>query len=169
MYIFKKTTTIKSKVCPGVEIIVRKMTESRRIELQMTIIEPNEKIRELLTKITAMKAEDSAGERNTPAILKINDEVQRIITKELNPLKIRWGVSAIRGLCLGDENEPGTLDNLLDWPSDLVEEVLDIVEQGSGMSEKEAKNSESPTTSGAATVTRLDSTTATPADGTSGS
>lgn len=169
MYIFKKTTTIKSKVCPGVEIIVRKMTESRRIELQMAIVEPNEKIRELLTKISAMKAEDTTSERNTPVILKINDEVQRIITKELNPLKIRWGVAAIKGLALGDENDIATLDNLLEWPSDLVEEVLNIVEQGSGMSEKESKNSASPTISGDQMETRPDSTTATPADGTSAS
>jgi hypothetical protein len=179
VYIFKKTTTIDSKVCPGVQIVFRKMTESRRIELQSAIIGPNDKIRDLLGKIGQLKAEDQAEQRvggtkedtgrSLPQILKLNDELQHVVTKELNPTKVRWGVAAVKGLCLGDENEPGTIDNLLEWPSDLIEEVLEIIEDGSALSERETKNFASPSTSGAAADERANSTIAPPADATSAS
>jgi hypothetical protein len=159
MYIFRKTTTVDSKVCPGVQIVFRKMTESRRIELQSAIIGPNDKIRDLLGKIGQLKAEDQAEQRvgavgsdptgrNLSQILKLNDELQHVVTKELNPIKVRWGVAAVKNLCLGDEDEPGTIDNLLEWPSDLIEEVLEVIEEGSALSEKETKNFELPSTSG---------------------
>lgn len=169
MYIFKKTTTIKSEVCPGVEFVVRKMTENRRIELQMAVLGPNEKIRGLVTQANQLKAEDPEDRRNLSAILKVNDEMQHVITKELNPVKIRWGIVAVKGLAIGDENEPGTVDNLLEWPSDLVEEALSIIEAGAGMSEREAKNFGSAITFGEVMAARPASMTATPADATSAS
>lgn len=142
------------------------MTESRRIELQLGVMESNEKIRGLLTQIATMRTEQGgvADDRNVPAIAKINDEMQRCITKELNPVKLRWGISAIKGLEIedaGGETVPGTMENLLDWPSDLLEEALNIVEAGAGMSEKEAKNCVSGITFGGLMARRQDSTTVT--------
>jgi hypothetical protein len=171
MYMFRKSTVIKSEVCDGVEFIVRKMTENRRIELQMAVMEPNEKIRALLTKIATMKTESGNDERNVPVMARANDEMQTIITSQLNPVKIRWGISAIKGLEIadGDTAIPATMDNLLDWPSDLIEEALNIVDEGCGMSEKETKNSASPITFGEVMGRRQGSTIATPAAATSAS
>jgi hypothetical protein len=170
-YVFRKSTTVKSEVCEGVEFIVRKMTENRRIELQMAVMEPNEKIRGLLTRIATMKTESGNDERNVPVMARANDEMQAIITKELNPVKIRWGISAVKGLEIadGDGTIPATMDNLLDWPSDLIEEALNIVDEGCGMSEKETKNSVSPITFGEVMDRRQANTTATPAAATSAS
>lgn len=167
-YIFKTTTTLPSKNFPGVMLVVRKMTEERRIELQEAVREPTRKIRDMLVKADTLERENEAV--NRAEILSLRDEMNTVVTRDLNVAKIRWGVAAIQNLCLGDEGTIATLDNVLKWPSKLIEECLDIVEKGTGMTEEEVKNSGSPSISGAGTEERReDSTTAPSVGGTAAS
>ncbi len=165
-YVFQTTKNYASKICPGVTVTFRKMTEDRRGELQLAIIEPQTQLRELLTKAARLRAENK-DETLTPAIMRVNDEIQMLCTTKLNPAKISWAVSAVQNLYLGSIDNPATMDNVMRWPSDLIEEILDVIESGTVMSEAEVKNSQSPITSGGVTGDQATSTTAPPAGETS--
>lgn len=148
MYNFQTTKNYESKTLPGVVVKLRKMTENRRHELQLLVASPNQRIRELVAKQRQLASQDTA--EATLEILSLSDQIDLIATKELNPAKLKWGIKSISGLMLDDE--PATMENVMDWPSDLIKELLDLIDDGSALNEVEQKNSESPTTSGAQTV-----------------
>ncbi len=156
MYIFKTTTTIPSKSFTGVDVTYKKMTEGRRSEIQIALAPINTEIRMILVEKISLTDKDK--EKNAPEIMRL-EEVQMLVTNKLNPAKIRWAVAGIRGLCIGDEATPATLDNLMSWPSALIEEVLDVIEEGSALSEIERKNSPLVSTSGEAATEVTTSTT----------
>jgi hypothetical protein len=167
MYIFSETKVVDSQIAPGVQFVFRNMTEDRRLELQKAIIEPNRQIRDILAKIDEIQT--STTSKNVVEIMRLNDVMQTIITQDLNPAKIRWGMSGIRGLFLGTEENPATMDNIMRWPSPILEEALNIIDEGTQLSEPARKNSESSSTSGAVAETTQNSTIAPAAEEANGS
>jgi hypothetical protein len=150
MYIFQTTITVPSKVCPGVNIKLHKMTEDRRAAWQLALAEPNAKVRDLLDKIARLKDPDGKPLSDTavPQIMQLNSELNVVLTSEKNPAILKWAVAGIEGLAIGHEDNPATLENWGQWPSDLVSEVLGLVDEGTVLSEAASKNSALPITPG---------------------
>lgn len=137
MYIFTDTKTVSSKTLPGVEIVFNRMTEKRRAALVLSTSAANARLRELHEEREKLKGTKDPR-RNV-----IIDDISDLISKELNPIKVKWAVKEIKGLQLsdtGDAGRPATLDNIDEWPSELVDEVLEALDTGIGITEKEAKN-----------------------------
>lgn len=165
-YVFTPTRIFESKACPGVKITFRKMTENRRVALQAALAVPLALYRTTLHRISELDELDTMNKstKNMPDVLRLRSELQTILTQKLNPAKLNWAVAAIAGLMLGDTQ--ATLDTIMDWPSDLVDEILTQIEEGSALSEIQAKNSESDTTSGAAVAGPTNDTPAVPVSAT---
>ena len=154
-YNFSTTKTVNSVKLPGVVFQLRKMTERRRLKLMLSTGPINAEIREKIEQQRNLR------EQTPPPIaqiLQLDADINVLVTEKLNPAKIAWGVAGISGLSL--DGEPATMDNLLDWPSDLIEEIIELIDGGTALNEVEQKNSASPTTSGAQTGGRENSTSA---------
>ncbi len=136
MYIFSSKRTVTSKTVPGVEIVLRKMTESRRQELVMATSDVNSRLAEKYQALRKLR-EDKAP---VLSIQTVSDEINALTKKELIPLQIKWGVAEIRGLRLEEPAEDASVDNATEWPVELFDEVQDLLEKGNGLSELEVKN-----------------------------
>lgn len=131
---------------PGVEVVLRKMTEGRRLELRKLISEPNRRIREILRDQAAIEKEPEA-DRDMSRWLELQDEFDGIMIEKINPAWVTWGVKQISGLEV-DERVLG-LTEWDQWPSALFDEVLTLVKDEAELNGSERKNSESATISGA--------------------
>ncbi len=141
MYVFSSKRTIQSKAVPGVEIVIRKMTESRRQELMLMTSDVNSRLTELYKTHRKLRDDNAPP----PEIQKVSDDINALTKKELIPLQIQWGVAEIRGLALvgGDEDDQtiqASPDNSLNWPAELYDEVQVLLEKGNAITEPEAKN-----------------------------
>ena len=154
---YETTKRIESALFPGVSIILRKMTEGRRIELRSLTSEANKRVREIMRAQAEIdkKPED---ERDTTTWLELQDEFDGLRIGTINPVWIKWGVKQIEGLEV-DGRVLG-VEDWKDWPSALTEEVLEAVNGESELNGTERKNSPSPTTSGVAVDGEIQGSTA---------
>lgn len=144
---YKHDTTrrFESETFSGVTIILKKMTEGRRISLRELIGEPNRRIREIMREQAVLeKAPDDT--RDTAKWLELQDEFDGIMIGTINPSWIKWGVKQIEGLEV-DGKSLG-VEDWEDWPSALFDEVLTTVKSEAELNGAERKNSELLTTSG---------------------
>lgn len=149
MYIFNPTKTYESTVLPGVKVSLRKLTEGRRLQFQIAVGPPLADMRALALEQRKLLEETPI---NQEKFAELNERIEFVATEKLTPAKIKWAVANIQGLQIGEE--AATLDNLMDWPSDLVQELLKLVDDVTALNEVERGNSDSPTTSGPLTVGR---------------
>jgi hypothetical protein len=156
MVTVETTKAIPSKAFEGVEIVVRESTADRHVKLQLETAEHVKKLRELQAEARRIDGEPQER-RDVMRKLAIEDEVAMLLTKDLYPARIKWGVAAVKNLQIG--NEEATLDNIMHWPLPFFGEVLAIVHRMMGLGEEE-KNSPSLTTSGAPADGQANSTTA---------
>lgn len=158
MYLFKTATPVPSKVCEGVTLTIKKMTEDRRDDLRLKISVPLSKLQlrsEELRSLEGRKDPEGAARRN-----ELLSECAQIENSELVALKMAWGVKGITGLCIDSEENLATVEEWRKWPSELVAEVIDMVDRASGLSTEETKNSESRTTPSAQDSVETSDTTA---------
>ena len=144
---YKHDTTrrIDSVTCLGVSAVLRKMTEGRRLELRKLISEPNCRIREIIREQAGIEKVPEE-ERDMSKWLELQDEFEGIMVGTVNPAWIKWGVKQIEGLEV-DGRSLG-VDDWMDWPSALFNELVSEVKEEAELNGAERKNYESHTTGG---------------------
>lgn len=140
------TRRVGSEIFSGVSVVLKKMTEGRRLELRKLISEPNRRLREILREQANIEKEPEET-RDMSKWLELQDESDGIIIESINPAWITWGVKQIEGLEV-DGRSLG-VDDWKEWPSALFDEVLTAVKGEAELNGAERKNFESATTSGA--------------------
>jgi hypothetical protein len=145
MYKHDTTRRVESEVFPGVSIILKKMTEGRRLELRAMLKEPNARVREIIREQSALE-KVAVEDRDNPKWLELQEEFEEIMASKVNPTYVLWGVKAVEGL--EAEGRALTVTDWKDWPSALFNEVLDLVKSESELNGVERKNSELRTISG---------------------
>jgi hypothetical protein len=146
MYKHDTTRRVGSEIFSGVSVVLKKMTEGRRLELRKLIAEPNRRIREILREQANIEKEPEES-RDMGLWLSLQDEFDGIMIESINPAWITWGVKQIEGLEV-DGRSLG-VDDWKEWPSALFDEVLTAVKGEAELNGSDRKNSELPTTSGA--------------------
>lgn len=103
-------------------------------------------------------------------LVDLNNKIMEIISNELYPAYIQWGVLQVRGLNLADDDDNEveiTLDNFLLYaPEDMVSEVAQEVRKMTSLTPDEVVGFKPPTTSGAQVDGRIVGTTAPSANAT---
>lgn len=126
---YESIVSVELKAAPGVKLTVRRMSFSRRLELTVAL-------KDLLGRIEFI----AAGEKN-PA----QEAEAALLCGQVDREYVRWGIVAIEGLVL-DGKQADVEDLLERGPEELVHEAVELVRREAGLSEKEAKNSESHST-----------------------
>lgn len=158
MFRFVKSVTVPSNLIPGIEYVFRRMTENRRLALLAETQSVDAKLSSLYAE---RKKLEEAGDHS--ALVGVNNEIRRIHADEATVLRTKWALKEIKGLELEGENGdsvPATPENVLDWPSEIVEEMLAFIEEGTALGIEATKNSVSPSTSGAVADGATNNTTA---------
>lgn len=145
MYKHETTRRFESQTCPGVSIILRKMTEGRRLELRAKLSEANRKSMDILREQEEL-TKVSEDKRNNLRLLELQDAFDGLNLETINPTWIAWGVKHIEGLDV--DGKTLGIEDWKDWPSALFDEVVQAVKEESSLNGIERKNSPSPTTSG---------------------
>ena len=139
------TRAFDSVVLPGVTVILKKMTEGRRIELRKLIGPFNKKIRDLLRGQAEIEQQPDET-RDMAKYLDLQDEYDGVMVCEINPAWIIWGVKQIEGLEV-DGTSLGVKE-WENWPSAFFDEVLNAVKGEAELNGVGRKNSSSPTMPG---------------------
>ena len=154
---YSTTRSVPLETFPGVEVVLRKMTEGRRLELRKAIGEPNRRIREILREQAAIEQRPEET-RDMSAWLSLQDEFDGIMLEKVNVAWVQWGVKSLQGLEV-DGRVLG-LEDWADWPSALFDEVLTLVKSEAELNGSERKNLEFATTSGAPEALKVSPSTA---------
>lgn len=146
MHIFKSTAVVPSGVCPGVDFVVRKMTESRRDDLRLKLGVPLAKLGLFAVELTTLgnRDDEEAKARRQEIAL----ETAKIENSDLVGVKIVWGLKGINGLQIDEDNVAATVDGWKDWPSELAAEAVQLINENTGLVATEIKNSPLRTISG---------------------
>jgi hypothetical protein len=154
MYQHSSKKTYESQVCEGVKITLRKTNEKRRAELMRSLAQPVEQEQALIKLFGAIRERaipvwdgvDEQGNQkpkmdletceqvkdlspeDTEAASKLLAELDAHKTLVMNPLFIRWGVSAVDGLEI--DGRAATVEDLLgdDCPDGLVDEIIGVLQ-----------------------------------------
>jgi hypothetical protein len=119
---WERRTVVASKMRPGVEFVIARMTFGRRLELMR-------RVRDIAARLEYFEAGPDERNRMETSIL----------AAEIDTLYVRWGLEDVRGLEI--EGRPADVDALIDrGPEDLFLEALSAVRAECGLSEAEAKN-----------------------------
>jgi hypothetical protein len=111
-----------SKVMPGVEYAIRRISLGRRIEFAR-------KVREFAARLECHEAGTGILDRIDSGL----------ITAEIDALYLRWAVSAIFGLSI--DGRPASCEALIDTgPEPLAKEIAVAIRKECGLSEHEIKN-----------------------------
>jgi len=142
-YKHQTTRCVESELFPGVSVILKKMTEGRRMELRTAMGVPQKKIRDMRREQAIIEAQKEEI-RDYSRWLDLQEEHEQLLTAVINPAWITWGVKQIEGLEV-DGKSLG-VDDWKDWPSALFDEVLGFVQEEAQLNGSERKNSELPST-----------------------
>jgi len=175
------TESFESAAFPGVTVKLKKMSQRRRAEFNLTMAPLLAKARDLAIAAEPLEAEFAAHQKATEiakaqgaaeppdfppdkldALAAAWTEQRRFQQDELTPPLLRWGVASIEGLTIDDQ--PADVNALLEaGPPELAEELAGEITRVMRLSSAEIKNSASPTTSGAVADGATNATTALPA------
>lgn len=113
---------VASRVSPGVELVIGRMTFGRRLELMR-------RVRDLAARLEYFEAGREAR----------NEMEASLLGGEIDRLYVVWGLEEIRGLEI--DGVRATPDLLIDrGPEDVFHEALEAVRAECGLSENERKN-----------------------------
>jgi hypothetical protein len=160
------TEVFQSKLFPEVTAKLKKMSQRRRAEFNLNFAKLIQQAQDLGEKhsgidekysayVKAYQTAKAAGaelpvfpDEDAKAFLKAQEDLERFDQDVMHPAVLRWGLASIEGLAI--DGAPATVESLLDGgPPELVEEISKEITRVMRLSAVEAKNSESPTTSGA--------------------
>ena len=120
---YESVVVVESKAGAGVEVVVRRMSFARRVELM-------KRIRELARRAEFLNAGEDGTEKMDAALL----------GAEIDRLYVIWGVEEVRGLEI--DGAPATGESLAAaGPEGVFREALEAVKAECGLSEGERKNS----------------------------
>lgn len=128
---------------PGARIVLRRLTEGRRMELRSKIGGFLAQIRGLGAQIDALMSGPEEA-REYEKIILLQDQIEKIQHDDIDPAWLRWGVARVEGLMVEDVEM--SLDTIFDWPSDVYAEALELVRESASLGAEARKNSSSPTT-----------------------
>jgi hypothetical protein len=152
-------TTVESALFPGVSYVIRKMTERRRVQREMTIAPLRMKVNEGSAAIKT--ALDDAANQPAGMADKLNREFGLLLHTEWYPAWIRWGVASIDNFEI--DGDKATVESTIEsGPTELLEEMFLAVLAG-GLTPVEEKNSLPPGTSDAQADGKTSDSTAPPA------
>jgi hypothetical protein len=152
----KTTSTKESSIVPGVIFHLRKMTEGRRIELRKSLMETNQRIRQI-----GREQDGILSNKDNPDMVRymeLSDEFDSLMIEQVHPKTLLWGIKSIEGLEI--DGNPKSIDDWSEFPSELFAEMIHAINVESGLSKDEEKNSSLPTTSGAPVGKNPESSTA---------
>jgi hypothetical protein len=151
-------TTHESTLYPGVVYTIRKMTERRRVQREMTIAPLRMRVNESTAAIkAALNDPDSAG-----AADQLNREFGLLLHTEWYPAWIRWGVSALDNFEI--DGEKASIEMAIEsGPTELLEEMFLAILGEAGLKPVEEKNLEAPSTSDGPVDGKTNDSTAPPA------
>jgi hypothetical protein len=119
---YESVAVVESKIAPGVQYTVAKISFGRRAELMR-------RVRELARKMEFLEAGERHGEQMDANLLRV----------EIDRLYLTWGLRKVSGLQLdGAEATPSLLADA--GPEDLFREALAAVRAETGLSAAERKN-----------------------------
>jgi hypothetical protein len=186
---YQSTETITSTTFPGVTVKLRKMSQRRRAEFNLSMAPLLAKAREISIANEPIEAEYAAFLKETEKVKAANAELpatdpqplpvfaedrmealgkawteqRRFEQDEMQPPVLRWGVASIEGLNIDDQ--PATVESLIaDGPPELTEEIAGQVTRVMRLSSAQIKNSAPLTTSGAVVDGATTNSTAPPAE-----
>lgn len=137
-YNFTQPVVFQSKLYPGIEISLRRLTVPLRTKIDLEAASYYEHEREAALALPPVKEPDSPAARALS--LRYYDESRRRAVAELAPVVFKHCVVEIQG-CTG-------LPEFCEVaPTDLIEELLDFIQGGMRTTQEETKNSPSPSTS----------------------
>lgn len=146
-----------SAVDPSVRFTLNKMTEGRRIAINLRLADHRRKVMEMVAAAEALAQGD--GREVLPALREVAEYTDNHITPEW----VRWGLHKIEGLEI--DGAPATVETLIQsGPPALYREIAAEIRAAVVLTETAKGESGSPTTSGAAVVGETSGTTATPAE-----
>jgi hypothetical protein len=120
--VYESTTRIGSRIVPGVEFVIRKMSFARRVEIIR-------QIRDLAQRVEFHDAGSSTGEKLDGAL----------VTAEIDRRYIVWGLQEVAGLEL--DGAAATPETLVErGPEELVHEAVAAIKAECGLTEAERKN-----------------------------
>lgn len=147
-FTFSTRETVKSAICEGVTLTIRKMTGGSRIELQLALADSNAAMREVTkAQIEALAVTDEAVRRKK--LLDIAEQSGKIIMEQQFPALVRFGLVAVDGLTVDGEDVHNVENFIKLAPEELYLEAVKAIKEEAGMNTEVAENLESPTTSGA--------------------
>lgn len=131
--VFKTANVIPTKFHPDIKVSVFALTENRREDLRNKMSEPLTKLAAIAQKLEALN--HRTDEASSASRTELMAQLSKIQRSDIFDLKLRWGLKKIEGLEIGDDDEsvPGTVDNWGEWPSELAEEVVFIIDQAAGL------------------------------------
>lgn len=145
---FSSKKTVRSEAFPGVEFILRAMTEGRRIELRSRLLKDSTRLTEIFSEMSHLM-ENKAGMEQAEygqRIAQLQSESDGLQIERLNPEWFKWGCVSIEGLLLdGKEASP---EDWKELPSELFQEILEAIKTDAELSGEERKNLRSRTISG---------------------
>lgn len=152
------TKRIESKVLSGVTLVIRKINKRRRDDIEDLIRPIIAKFpdREEYAALDGDRGKDKLSDEKEARWWALTCQAARLYNAEVQPIIVRMGFVRFEGLEIENENgetEPATLDNLhncSDEADALYAELVEAVEHERGLSQEEAKNSDSPSISAAA-------------------
>lgn len=180
MFTYSSTLSVDSHAFPGVRFTLHKMSEARRAAFTLQTAEVQSRLRALNRQAAKLIQQVKENAELAPELDgQIEDlyaQTTALVSGELNPAYVRWGLKYITGLELHDDDQPDivleikTADQLIaDGPPELFAEICGAIIAAANMTEAELKNFKLPSTSGGQTDGSGKTMTAEPASSGDGS
>jgi hypothetical protein len=119
---YESAKVVASKVLPGVQFAIQRMSFGRRVDLCHLI-------RQIAPKLEFLEAGSEFGERVEANLL----------GQEIENLYLRWGLAGVEGMLI--DGQPVTADLLIaKGPEALSKEIVAAIQAECGLSEEERKN-----------------------------
>lgn len=163
MLTYSSTLSVDSQTFPGVRFTLHKMSEARRAAFTLQTAELQSRLRSLnrqaMKIIQQVKDAAEPGPELDGQIEDLHAQTTALVSGELNPAYVRWGLKSITGLAvLNDDDaeaapvEIKTAEALIaDGPPELFAEICGAIISASSMTEADLKNFKLPSISGGQT------------------
>jgi hypothetical protein len=145
---YESRTRVQSTACPGVTIVLNKITEGRRMELRKALFASSRRVRKLLADmepirdrirtLVADKQAELITHEDLTQISSIREEMDEINDLDVYPQWIKMGVYSVEGLEI--DGVPAKAEDIPNGPPELYQEVLTEIQKVMGLSEEEIKN-----------------------------
>jgi len=119
---YESALTVESKVMPGVNFVINRISFGRRMDL-------SRRVREITQRTEFLEAGSDLREKIEAGIL----------AQEVDAMYLRWALVGVNGLEI--DGQPATAEQLLDrGPEELTREIVVAIKEQCGLSEAERKN-----------------------------